>query len=169
MNPPTIWTLRTLEVLEEQLREFTGALIMVTHDRWFLDRVAEEIYAYEPDGSIRHYPGNYSYYLRRKSEQRQQESAAREQQKIVERETAPAAPKPAGLHYMEKKELETIEARILEEEAEVETCRAAMQDEKISSDSHALGQAFQKMNDAEKKVEELYARWDELERKRAGE
>jgi len=156
-------------VLEEQLKEFTGSLIMVTHDRWFLDRVAGEIYAYEPNGSIKHYPGNYSYYLRCKSEQKELESEQRERRKELERAETPTPAKPSGLHYLEKKELETIEQRIQAAELEMEQSRRTLQDEKIASDSHALGQAFQRLSDAEKVVEELYKRWDELERKRAGE
>ena len=71
-EPTNDLDLPTLEVLEEQLRNFSGSLIVVTHDRWFLDRVVEEIYAFEGAGTVRHYPGNYSYYLERKAAEREQ-------------------------------------------------------------------------------------------------
>ncbi|MBW7995865.1 MAG: ABC-F family ATP-binding cassette domain-containing protein [Candidatus Glassbacteria bacterium] len=165
-EPTNDLDLQTLEVLEEQLREFTGSLIMVTHDRYFLDKVAEELYTFEPGGTIRHCPGNYSFYLQRTAEQR--ERSGRDKLKPAQRAAEPVT-KPAALHYLEKKELDTIEERILAAEQEVEQSRQAMDDKKIAADSHALGKAYERVRDAETEVERLYARWDELERKKAGE
>ncbi len=169
-EPTNDLDLQTLEVLEEQLREFTGSLIMVTHDRYFLDRVCEELYTFEPDGSICHCPGNYSFYMQRKKVEREssREKQQRENQTEQRRQQEPP-PKKQALHYLEKKELDTIEQRILEAEQEVESARGAMDDKEISADSHALGEAYKRLSEAESKVEQLYARWDELERKRAGE
>ncbi len=167
-EPTNDLDLQTLEVLEEQLRQFTGSLIMVTHDRYFLDRVCEELYTFEPDGSIRHCPGNYSFYCQRKQAERESEREQRESERPPEQQQD-QPPKKQALHYLEKKELDTIEERILEAEQEVEAAHGAMSDKKIAADSHALGQAYERVGEAERKVEQLYTRWDELERKRAGE
>jgi ABC transport system ATP-binding/permease protein len=167
-EPTNDLDLQTLEVLEEQLREFTGSLIMVTHDRYFLDKVCEELYTFEPDGSIRHCPGNYSLYIQRKQAQRENEKQQRESQRVAEQKQEEPVAKKQALHYLEKKELDTIEIWILEAEQEVEQCRQAMDDKKIAVDSHALGAAYERLSEAENKVEQLYARWDELERKREG-
>lgn len=167
-EPTNDLDLQTLEVLEEQLKEFTGSLIMVTHDRYFLDKVAEELYTFEMDGSIRHCPGNYSFYLQRRQDERESERGQQEARRENARAEQPA-PKRQALHYLEKKELEGMEEKILEAEAEVEAARAALDDEQIAADSHALGEAWERVREAQAEVERLYERWDELESKRAGE
>ncbi len=168
-EPTNDLDLQTLEVLEDQLREFTGSLIMVTHDRYFLDKVCEELYTFEPDGSIRHCPGNYSFYMQRKQAERESARRQLESQRVAEQKQEEPVPKKQALHYLEKKELDTIEERILEAEQEVEAARQAMDDKNIAADSHELGKAYERLSDAESKVEQLYARWDELEQKKAGE
>ena len=115
----------TLIALEEYLETFPGCLITVSHDRYFLDRTAEHLFRFEEGGSLREIPGNYSAWLEiqaeeRAAEERAAEAAARAAAPPPE-ETSEPAPKPkpssAKLSYKEKRELETVEARIAEAEA----------------------------------------------------
>jgi len=165
-EPTNDLDLQSLEVLEQQLKSFKGSLIMVTHDRYFLDRVAEELYAFEGNGSIRRYPGNYSYYLQcrevekariRQQEEQQRKAAAPEDKKPK---------KPCALHYREKKELETIEERIQQAENSLAHSRARLEDSAIASDAEALSGVYEEVRSREEEVKRLYERWDELERKR---
>ncbi len=167
-EPTNDLDLPTLEVLEQQLVSFQGSLIVVTHDRWFLDRVVEEIYAFEGGGVIRHYPGNYSYYLEQKAAARETERAAQERLRSAQRAESPAPPKRQGLHYLEKKELETIEERIAAAEAELATARGRLEDPAIASDQAALAEAYAQVRAGEQAVADLYGRWEELEAKQTG-
>ena len=164
-EPTNDLDLPTLAVLEEQLRKFKGSLVLVTHDRYFLDRVAEEIYAFGPDGGIRQYPGNYSYFLEcREEESRKRKEAEDEAEKLLAPEEKP---RPAGaLHYLEKKELGLIEGRIQDAEDKLQKARAELEDSALASDAAALGGLYKEVRELEQKIERLYARWQELERKR---
>ncbi len=153
----------TLEVLEESLVDFPGALVLVTHDRFMLDRVATSLLSVEGDGSVRAY-----------ADLAQWESA---------RQAAAApAPRPAktegaragdgrgagkGLSQREKREWGDMEARILAAEEEVSARRAAVEDPAIATDAAALATRHAALEDAEASVERLYARWAELEAKQS--
>jgi len=167
-EPTNDLDLPTLEVLEEQLTAFKGSLVVVTHDRWFLDRVVEEIYAFEGDGVIRHYPGNYSYYLEQKENEREAARAAEEARRAALKADAAPVPKRQGLHYLEKKELETIEERISQAEAGLSAAREALEDPSVASDPVALADLFERVRECELAVASLYARWEELETRRGG-
>ncbi len=165
-EPTNDLDLQTLEVLEEQLKSFHGSLIMVTHDRYFLDRIAEELYAFEGEGRIRHYPGNYSYYLQCKEEEKERIRQQEEQQK---KSTAPGDQKPkraGALHYLEKKELETIEEQIQQAEDNLAAAGAKLEESSIAADAEALSRVYEEVKTWEEEVNRLYERWDELERKR---
>ncbi len=165
-EPTNDLDLQTLEVLEEQLKNFNGSLIMVTHDRYFLDRIVEELYAFEGAGRIRHYPGNYSYYLQCKEEEKERIRQQEEQQK---KSTASGEQKPkraGALHYLEKKELETIEQRIQQAEYNLAAAGAKLEESSIAADAEALSRIYEEVKTWEKEVSRLYERWDKLERRR---
>ncbi|HUU26298.1 MAG TPA: ABC-F family ATP-binding cassette domain-containing protein [archaeon] len=165
-EPTNDLDLETLQVLEEQLKSFKGSLIVVTHDRYFLDKVVEEIYAFEEGGRIRHYPGNYSYYLECREEEKTLGREAAERRKDT---TAPGKPKRQGeLHYLEKKELESIEGRIVRAEEELSLARAKLEDPAIAADAEALAKAYAELRRLEQEVNRLFERWDTLEQKRTG-
>jgi len=164
-EPTNDLDLQTLEVLEQQLKSFKGSLVMVTHDRYFLDRVAEELYAFEDRGRIRHYPGNYSYYIQCREEEKER---VRQQEEQRKKSAAPVAEKPGrsgALHYLEKKELRTIEERIQRTEQSLTAARAKLEDSSIASDAEALSGVYREVRTWEEEVNRLYERWDELERK----
>ncbi|MBN2288446.1 MAG: ATP-binding cassette domain-containing protein [Candidatus Glassbacteria bacterium] len=168
-EPTNDLDLPTLQVLEERLGEFRGSLIVVTHDRYFLDRVVEEIYGFEDGGAIRHYPGNYSFYLQCLEREKQARKADREGlAKQAARNGAAAEKKPQALHYLEKKELETIEDRIAGAEAGLARLRQRLEDPALATDSGALGEMFEQARISQQEVDRLYERWDYLEKKRQG-
>ncbi|MEZ4232210.1 MAG: ABC-F family ATP-binding cassette domain-containing protein [Polyangiaceae bacterium] len=177
----------TLSALEELLIELNGVAIVVTHDRYFLDRIATDILAFERDDSdsernvVHHYVGNYSTY-RRLSEERRAELQA---QKAAADEPEPApdvsAPSDVGpppqeptrpplkkLTYAESKELEGIEDRIAEAEAEQSRLEAELADPDIYRARAAEVPALQEaLASAQALTEQLMARWEELETRRA--
>jgi ABC transport system ATP-binding/permease protein len=135
-EPTNDLDVQTLAVLEEYLEDFNGCAIVVSHDRYFLDRVVETIFAIEPGGNLRQYPGNYSLYLDYKQAQEEEKSKIESQKsKIETRNLSPtpdsstgvqpcapttSASKSRKLSFKEKREYETLETQIPEMEAQKE-------------------------------------------------
>ncbi len=125
-EPTNDLDVQTLAILEEYLEDFNGCVIVVSHDRYFLDRTVDTIFSLEPGGNIRQYPGNYSVYLDYKKAEEDAASgkttgSGRKSGKQTEQLTAtkPAAvSKARKLSYKEKREYETLEAQIPQLEAE---------------------------------------------------
>ena len=121
-EPTNDLDVQTLAILEEYLEEFNGCVIVVSHDRYFLDRTVNTIFSLEPGGNIRQYPGNYSIYLDYKKAEEDagkidatsQKSAKPIDQPVV----ATTTTKARKLSYKEKREFETLEAQIPQMEAE---------------------------------------------------
>jgi ABC transport system ATP-binding/permease protein len=122
-EPTNDLDVQTLAVLEEYLEDFNGTVIVVSHDRYFLDRTIDTVFALEPGGNIRQYPGNYSVYL----DHKQAEEAASKpvQAKTPTATTVPIADasQPAAstirkLSFKEKREYEQLETEIPSLEAE---------------------------------------------------
>lgn len=118
-EPTNDLDVQTLAVLEEYLEDFNGCAIVVSHDRYFLDRVVDKIFAFEPGGNLRQYPGNYSVYLdfKKAEEDEQQQSAAPEKKTVKERKPANNS-KPRRLSNWERQEFEQLEEKIAKLEAE---------------------------------------------------
>ena len=127
-EPTNDLDVQTLGVLEEYLEEFNGCVIVVSHDRYFLDRTVEVVFAIETDGTIRQYPGNYSVYLECK---KKEEELATATAAIAAKDALKPAPqvavtannagntaKPKRLSFKEKREYESLEADIPQWEAE---------------------------------------------------
>lgn len=153
----------TLEVLEESLLEFPGAMVLVTHDRYLLDRVSTAVLGLDGEGGAEIF-ADYWQWL-------QAQAAA--EKKTSER-TAAARPAPAAantgaarkkLSYLEAREWHSMESTILEAESALEEARQRMQAPDVVSDGERLRQAYATLQAAEARVNELYARWAELEAK----
>ncbi len=117
-EPTNDLDVQTLAVLEEYLEDFNGCVVVVSHDRYFLDRTVDTIFAFESDGNLRSYPGNYSVYLEMKKEQEANGSEL-PSTKVKPKSLSQDPPvKSAGhskkLSFKERKEYETLEARIPE-------------------------------------------------------
>ncbi len=119
-EPTNDLDVQTLAVLEEYLEDFNGCVIVVSHDRYFLDRTVDTIFAFE-GSTLRQYPGNYSLYLDFKQQEAASEPAAKETQQIATPEKSQKqslAGKPRKLSYKERREFEQLEAQIPQMEAE---------------------------------------------------
>ena len=151
----------TLEVLEESLTDFPGALVLVTHDRYLLDRVSTAVLGLDGEGGAEMFADYWQW-----------EQAALIAKAPKAEKLAPVRPQPASakkkLSYLEAREWEQMEARIVEAEQELEAIRAEMQSPDVASDGVRLHECYLKMQAAEARVESLYARWAELESKQVG-
>ncbi|MFB2983729.1 ABC-F family ATP-binding cassette domain-containing protein [Microseira sp. BLCC-F43] len=128
-EPTNDLDVQTLAVLEDYLEDFNGCVIVVSHDRYFLDRTVDNIFALEPGGNLRQYPGNYSVYLDyKKAEEEQQEKVAPAKSEPAKSSSAGArnssqnskSDQPKKLSFNEKREYEALEVKIPEMEAEKE-------------------------------------------------
>ena len=153
----------TLRVLEDYLDTFPGCLVVVSHDRYFLDRTVEHIFAFEKGGTVRRYPGNYSVYLEMKA------SAADEPASKPKPATAPAAkpapvtsssPKQRKLNSKEKRELEQLEVAIAEAEARQEAINAELS--AAGADFEAVQKLGDELHKIQEKLDKDMERWAEL-------
>jgi len=151
----------TLEILEDNLLEFPGALVLVTHDRYMLDRVSTFVLGLHGDGTAQLY-ADYFQYERGRTE-RLAPGPARNGKGTVSRPAASPAKKK--LSYLEQREWDEMEARILEAEAEANSLEQALQAPEVNMDPARLEKTYSALQKAHARVEELYARWGELEAK----
>ena len=150
----------TLEMLEEKLVEFAGTILLVSHDRAFLNNVVTSTIVFEAAG-VREYVGGYDDWLAQRAKMEEAEKPKPE--KRLKTSTA-AEPAKKKLGYRDQRELESLPHQIEKLEAEVETFHVAMADPSFfqrSGEQIAVDQ--KKLRDAEKKLAEVYARWEELE------
>jgi ATP-binding cassette subfamily F protein uup len=154
----------TLDVLEENLLEFPGALILVTHDRWLLDRVSTMMLALDGAGNAEWFADFAQW------EAAQERGASGSSGPVPTRAASNNGPKPKqarkGLSHSEQKEWDKIEGLIVKAEAAVTACQAATEDPAVTSDATALQARYTALAEAQTNVERLYARWTELEEKR---
>jgi ATP-binding cassette subfamily F protein uup len=159
----------TLEILEESLLEYAGALVLVTHDRFMLDRVSTVIVGLDGLGVAERF-ADYSQW---ESWQRAQSATAAAKSADGNRRlrsTGDEAPRTAAkkkLSYTEAREFAAIEGRIHEAEQMLHAKRAALEDPTVTSDRRSLQDACTQLDEAQKSVDTLYARWAELEQKQA--
>ena len=148
----------TLDVLEESLLDFPGALVLVTHDRYLLDRVSTQVLALDGRGNAEYF-ADYS----------QWEMGAQAPSPAKERQArAPVPPQEKKrLSYLEQREFDSMEAAVLAAEAKLAEAKKRAEDPSIASDASALQQRFAELGEAQHEVDHLYARWAELEAKLA--
>jgi ATP-binding cassette subfamily F protein uup len=168
-EPTNDLDVQTLGVLEEYLEDFKGAVIVVSHDRYFLDRTVETIFALEPGGNVRRYPGNYSIYLDCKKDEKREENSAPTIQ-VGPKPTAPEpvlvepttiATKARKVTFKEKREYEELEAKMPTLEAEKAELEAKLYSNSSGgySDVKALSDRLANVNN---EIERSTDRWMEL-------
>ncbi|HKJ19576.1 MAG TPA: ATP-binding cassette domain-containing protein, partial [Woeseiaceae bacterium] len=163
-EPTNDLDIETLEVLEQKLCEFSGTLIVVSHDRDFLDNVVTSTVVFEEDGKVQEYVGGYSDWLRHghelavtdnpyEAERRKQEAAERKKSR-----------KPTKLSYKDQRELDSlpIEIERLEENIVALQALIAMPDF-YAQEAELVQQKLRELSDAEKLLEQRIERWGELE------
>ncbi len=158
-EPTNDLDLPSLRMLEEALADFEGSVLVVSHDRYFLDRVCDQIAAFE-DGGVFVQPGNFSYYLEKRKEREQRGRRASET-------PAPAAPAPVArtrkLSFKEQKELDGIENVIIGREKRVTELEVLLNDPQFFViRSQEAAARIEELEMAKAEVVRLYARWEEL-------
>ncbi|HEV7764370.1 MAG TPA: ABC-F family ATP-binding cassette domain-containing protein [Thermoanaerobaculia bacterium] len=150
----------TLDVLEESLLEFPGALVLVTHDRYLLDRVSTRILALDGKGGTEYFADLTQALQRRERPVSPSPTAERPAP------TPPPAPSKAKrLGYLEQREFDAMEATVLAAETALATAKARVEDPSIAADADALQTRYSELSAAQAEVDRLYARWAELEAK----
>ncbi len=153
----------TLEILEESLLEYSGALVLVTHDRYMLDRVSTTVLGLDGEGAVATF-ADYSQWEAWQVE-RKQLTRANDREDAVQNTRSAAAQEKKKLSYLEAREFSTIEQRIAQAEQIVQAKRAAAEDSEIASDASRLMAAHADLDKAQQALDVLYARWHELEAK----
>jgi ATP-binding cassette subfamily F protein uup len=161
-EPTNDLDLPTLGALEQGLLTFAGCALIVSHDRWFLDRVATAILAFEGDGVVTLYEGSYSFYAERRAAAVATPSVA--VSPAVSREPETKRERARKLTFKEQHELAGIEEAIVASEREVATLEATLSDPKVFKErSTEVSDLVKKLDRARAEVERLFARWQELD------
>ncbi len=157
-EPTNDLDIATLTVLENFLGSFPGAVLTVSHDRYFQDKVSNELLAFE-DGQINHYFGAYSDYLAVKMEEKSADKAVSKIESPISTDKTENTDK-TKLTYMEKKEWETIESQIAEIEERISEIDTEMNEN--GSNTELLLDLQKELDNKTKKLEEKYERWEYL-------
>jgi ABC transport system ATP-binding/permease protein len=158
----------TLEILEESLLEYRGALVLVTHDRYMLDRVSTVVLGLDGLGHAE----RFADYPQWETWQSAQLTAAKNKSLASSSQSAQTSPPPASgaaakkkLSYKETRELETIEERIAEAERQLQAAHDSLLDPAVMADAARLRTLSLELETAQKAIDNLYARWAHLEQK----
>ena len=156
-EPTNDLDITTLDILEDYLDDFSGAIITVSHDRYFLDRVCDKVFVHQDDLTFKPYVGGYSDYVLKSKEEKEVHI---KEKKVYKR------PKQNKLTYMEKKEYEEISAKMPLLEDEIARLNEVINE--VASDYEKLKEATDKRDQIEEELEILTMRWMELEEKQEG-
>jgi len=154
----------TLEILEESLLEFRGSLVLVTHDRYMLDRVSTVVLGLDGQGGAERF-ADYSQWETWQAERQQTSQIGVRESTRATTSTEPATSSKKKLSYLEAREYASIEERVAAAELVLDTKRVAAENPDIASDSERLMAAHVELEQAQSEVDTLYARWAELEKK----
>ena len=165
-EPTNDLDLATLRVLEEALAAFEGCVIIVSHDRYFLNRICNGIMAFEGAGKVHFSEGDYDYYL----EKRELRRAAEMPRDVpAKKPDTSSKPQTKGLKWKEARELESIEREIVDAEAEVAHLEAIFSEPDFyQKRGGEVSRLTEELNAARANVDRLYTRWNELEEMKSG-
>jgi ATP-binding cassette subfamily F protein uup len=158
-EPTNDLDISSLDVLESSLHDFPGAVVLVTHDRFLLDRLCDQILGFATVSGT----GYYADYRQWLADRRINEPVVRPAKKKREGEKGPRSTKK--LSYLDQREYDQIENRITAAEDEVEKLKARLADPQLQNDAEELARNWEALQVAEEAVEMLYNRWNELEEK----
>jgi ATP-binding cassette subfamily F protein uup len=170
-EPTNDLDLPSLRMLEEALADFDGTVLVVSHDRYFLDRICDQVLAFEDNGLFVQ-PGNYSYYIEKKKERdARMQSAMRAFAKPLISKPLPSSsssssvpsPKPRKLSFKEQRELDGMEAAILSAETRIQELETTLNDPQFhATRSREAAGLVVELETAKTDVSRLYERWEEL-------
>jgi ABC transport system ATP-binding/permease protein len=167
-EPTNDLDLQTMRILEEALTLFPGCVLVVSHDRYFLNRVCTGILAFEGEGQVTFSEGNYDYYLEKRRRAASGSGSGGREFKLAGSASTPKAGKARKLSFKEQRELEGIEAVIQSAEAQVTERESQFLDPEFVRKNGARMQALlAELETAKAGVATLYSRWEELEAVRA--
>lgn len=168
-EPTNDLDLATLRVLEEALLAFSGVVVVVSHDRYFLNRVCTGIIAFEGEGRVVYSEGNYDYYLEKKQRAAVVATAPPPREKRDEPQKAVSLSKPRKLNFKEARELEGMEEAIAAVEEEIARIEAVFVDPDFNRKyGQQAGELNAELAAQKEKLTSLFARWEELEAVRTG-
>jgi ATP-binding cassette subfamily F protein uup len=155
----------SLDVLEESLVDFPGAVVLVTHDRFLLDRICERLIGFEGEGEALYF-ADYDQWLNHMQERRQKDTPAANEEKAVGKSPAAGKKISGRLSYLDQREYDLMEERILAAETELEALQEKMEAPEVMADPGLLHEYWQEVQQTQKVIDDLYSRWDELEKKK---
>jgi ATP-binding cassette subfamily F protein uup len=151
----------TLEVLEESLEEFPGAIVLITHDRFLMERLCDRLLYLDGDGGTQYF-ADYDQWLQYKKNMLSAISPSEKTSQNLPNK------KPGKMAYEERKGLNRIEKQIEKAEGVADKLKRQLHDPEIVCDADRLAKRYAEHQEAQKKVEQLYERWEELEASRSG-
>jgi ATP-binding cassette subfamily F protein uup len=154
----------TLEILEESLLEFRGSIVLVTHDRYLLDRVSTVVLGFDGQGGATSF-ADYGQWEMWQAERKRVRNQVEISSQLIPGSSAPPVQAQKKLSYLEAREYAGIEQRITDAEQRLQSKRAALEDPAIASDGPRLVAAHTAMEAAQKDLDTLYARCSELQEK----
>ena len=155
----------TLEILEESIKDFPGAVVLVTHDRYLLTQACTTFIGFDGAGNHAHFADYYQWenWLQGHHKEKNQNPKP-----PLKGNTTKGKSQAKKLSYKEKKEYDSMEEKILEAETDLEDWRRKAQNPVIATSHTELEHAYNALHEAEKKVQQLYTRWGVLEEKLRG-
>ncbi len=160
-EPTNDLDLVTLDILEDYLDGFPGIVLTVSHDRYFMDRVCDSVFVFQPDGTLRQYMGGYTEYREREKEEKEE----RKQEQNRRSEQRPRLTKQ-GLTYMEKKELAALPQQMEELQAAIDSLNEQIGSPMAFEELQVL---TEKRDILENELAQAESRWLELEEKQEGQ
>ena len=164
-EPTNDLDIMTLQVLEEYLQQFKGCVIVVSHDRYFMDKIAEHLLVFEGAGRVTNFPSSYSDYMEWKvlKEDQEKAAAAAAKPKAATQATQPSASRPAKLTFKEKREMEQIEQELQDLEQEKARLESELNSGTLPYDQ--LQQKSARIGQIMERTDEITMRWLELSEK----
>jgi ABC transport system ATP-binding/permease protein len=177
-EPTNDLDLETLELLEEQLVEWPGTLLLVSHDRVFLDNVVTSTFSFEGAGRVQEYVGGYADWVRQTASRQASPARAHSETRAAAGKAGvpvaagppaspPESPRPRRLSYKEQRELENLPAQIEALESEQRLLNATIAGPEFYKESaDAINRALARVNTLQRELTEAYTRWEMLESRR---
>lgn len=150
----------TLQILEEYLKDFKGCLIIVSHDRYFMDKVVDHLLVFQGQADIRNFPGNYSEYREWKEERKKRENEPQKSKEKEEKRNKPSINERKRMTFKEKREYEQLEADIARLESEKEKLENELCSGSLSVDE--LTEKSKRLPQLNEELETKTMRWFEL-------
>lgn len=155
----------SLDVLEESLMDFPGALVLVTHDRFLLDKICDRLLGFDGLGGLAYY-SDYEQWLTYLKEVKNVTELEKKEGNAEKNDYRKGRQKVGKLSYLDQREYDRMEEKITEAEARQEELQREMEADEIVADPHRLDECWQRLQKTQWEIESLYTRWDELEEKK---